>query len=175
MNAQVIALVNQKGGVGKTTSCVNLGIGLAQAGKKVLAIDCDPQSSLSISLGHSKPDTLPVTLSDMVGKVLNDQPIAPGEGILHHAEGVDLMPSDIQLSGMEVSLVKADLRSVAPHGFTLFSAARDIYTDTSGTMVSDLANAEVVDTLAFSLIVNALLVARYGCAVLKITDREGKA
>ena len=70
---------------------------------------------------------------------------------------------------------KADLRNVAPHGFTLFSAARDIYTDSSGTMVSDLANAEVEDTLAFSLIVNALLVARYGCPVLKITDREGKA
>ena len=81
MNAQVIALVNQKGGVGKTTSCVNLGVGLAQAGKKVLVIDCDPQSSLSISLGHSKPDTLPVTLSDVMGKVLNDQPIAPGDTI----------------------------------------------------------------------------------------------
>lgn len=69
----------------------------------------------------------------------------------------------------------ADLRDISPHDFTLFSAARDIYTDSSGTMVSDLANAEVVDTLAFSLIVNALLVARYGCPVLKITDREGKA
>ena len=69
----------------------------------------------------------------------------------------------------------ADLRGIPPHDFTLFSAARDIYTDSSGTMVSDLANAEVVDTLAFSLIVNALLVARYGCPVLKITDREGKA
>ncbi len=97
MNAQVVALVNQKGGVGKSTTCVNLGVGLAQAGKKVLLIDCDPQASLSISLGHSKPDTLPVTLSDMMGKVLNDQPIAPGEGILHHAEGIDLMPSNIQL------------------------------------------------------------------------------
>ena len=64
----------------------------------------------------------------------------------------------------------ADLRGIPPHDFTLFSAARDIYTDSSGTMVSDLANAEVVDTLAFSL-----LVARYGCPVLKITDREGKA
>lgn len=225
MNAQVIALVNQKGGVGKSTSCVNLGVGLAQAGKKVLLVDCDPQSSLSISLGHPQPDNLPITLSDMMGKVLNDQPIIPGEGILHHPEGVDLMPSNIQLSGMEVSLVNAmsretvlrqyldtvrkqythaamylltasedlcrrtetcfckhgiefgcaDLRGIPPHDFTLFSAARDIYTDSSGTMVSDLANAEVVDTLAFSLIVNALLVARYGCPVLKITDREGKA
>ena len=70
---------------------------------------------------------------------------------------------------------RADLRGILPHDFTLFSAARDIYTDSSGIMVSDLANTEVVDALAFSLIVNALLVARYGCSVLKITDREGKA
>lgn len=107
MNAQVIALVNQKGGVTKSTSCVNLGVGLAQAGKKVLLVDCDPQASLTISLGYSQPDTLPITLSDMMGKVLTDQPISPGEGILHHKEGVDLMPSNIQLSGMEVSLVNA--------------------------------------------------------------------
>ena len=107
MNAQVIALVNQKGGVTKTTSCVNLAAGLAQAGKKVLVVDCDPQASLTISLGHPQPDRLPVTLSDMMGKVLNDQPILPGEGILHHPEGIDLMPADIQLSGMEVSLVNA--------------------------------------------------------------------
>ena len=107
MNAQVIAVVNQKGGTGKSTTCANLGVGLAQTGKKVLVVDVDPQASLSISLGHSQPDDLPVTLSDLMGKVLNDQPIAPGEGILHHAEGVDLMPSNIQLSGMEVSLVNA--------------------------------------------------------------------
>ena len=91
----------------KSTSCVNLGDGLAQAGKKVLLVDCDPQASLTISLGHPQPDDLPVTLSDMMGKVLTDQPIAPGEGILHHPEGVDLMPANIQLSGMEVSLVNA--------------------------------------------------------------------
>jgi len=107
MNAQIIAVVNQKGGVGKSTTCANLGIGLAQAGKKVALIDEDPQASLTISLGYRQPDTLPVTLADMMGKVLTDQPIAPGEGILHHAEGVDLMPSDIRLSGMEVSLVNA--------------------------------------------------------------------
>ena len=107
MNAQIIAIANQKGGVGKTTTCANLGIGLAQAGKKVLLIDGDPQGSLTISLGNPQPDQLPVTLSDMMGKVLTDQPIRPGEGILHHPEGVDLMPADIQLSGMEVSLVNA--------------------------------------------------------------------
>ena len=107
MNTQIIAIANQKGGVGKTTTCANLGIGLAQAGKKVLLIDGDPQGSLTISLGNPQPDKLPVTLSDAMGKILMDQPIRPGEGILHHVEGVDLMPADIQLSGMEVSLVNA--------------------------------------------------------------------
>ena len=107
MNAQIIAVVNQKGGVGKSTTCANLGVGLAQAGKKVLVVDGDPQASLSISLGHPQPDELPVTLSSLMGKVLTDQTIAPGEGILHHPEGIDLMPSNIELSGMEVSLVNA--------------------------------------------------------------------
>ena len=107
MTPQIIAVANQKGGVGKTTTCANLGIGLAQAGKKVLLIDGDPQGSLTISLGHPQPDKLPFTLSDAMGRILMDEPLRPGEGILHHSEGVDLMPADIQLSGMEVSLVNA--------------------------------------------------------------------
>ena len=107
MNTQIIAIANQKGGVGKTTTCANLGIGLAQAGKKVLLIDGDPQGSLTISLGHPQPDKLPFTLSDAMGRILMDEPLRPGEGVLHHPEGVDLMPADIQLSGMEVSLVNA--------------------------------------------------------------------
>ena len=107
MKTEIIAIANQKGGVGKTTTCANLGIGLAQAGKKVLLIDGDPQGSLTISLGNPQPDKLPFTLSDAMGRILTDEPIKPGEGILHHPEGVDLMPADIQLSGMEVSLVNA--------------------------------------------------------------------
>jgi chromosome partitioning protein len=104
-NATVIACVNQKGGTGKTTTCENLGAGLVMEGKKVLLVDFDPQASLSISLGYPKPEELPVTITDMMKRVVEEEGIPPGEGILHHEEGMDLMPSSIELSGMEVSLV----------------------------------------------------------------------
>ena len=107
MAASIIAVVNQKGGVGKTTTCANLGIGMAQEGKRVLLTDSDPQASLTISLGHPQPDQLPTTLAQMMSKVMMDTPYNPNEGILHHEEGVDLMPASIELSGMEVSLVNA--------------------------------------------------------------------
>lgn len=103
--ATVIACVNQKGGTGKATTCENLGAGLVMNGKKVLLVDFDPQASLSISLGYPKPEELPVTIADMMKKVVDEKEIKPGEGILHHEEGMDLMPSSIELSGMEVSLV----------------------------------------------------------------------
>ena len=105
--SKITASVNQKGGVGKTTTTANLGIALARAGKKVLLIDADPQGSLTISLGYPQPDQLPFTLSDAMGRIMMDEPLRPGEGILHHSEGVDLLPANIQLSGMEVSLVNA--------------------------------------------------------------------
>lgn len=105
--ATVIAVVNQKGGTGKTTTCENLGVGLALEGKRVLLVDTDPQASLTVSLGNPYPDSLSPTLSDMMGKIIMEKPIDPGEGILHHAEGVDLMPANIELSGLEVSLVNA--------------------------------------------------------------------
>lgn len=105
--ATVMAVVNQKGGTGKTTTCENLGIGLAREGKRVLLIDTDPQGSLTIALGHFRPDDLPVTLTDLMAKVMQDQPLSPKEGILPHEEGVELVPANITLSGLEVSLVNA--------------------------------------------------------------------
>lgn len=105
--ATVIAVVNQKGGTGKTTTCENLGIGLANEGKKVLLVDTDPQGSLTIALGNPRPDDLPVTLTDLMAKIMQDQPPLPKEGILSHEEGVDLVPANITLSGLEVSLVNA--------------------------------------------------------------------
>ena len=106
-NCKVIAVTNQKGGVGKTTTTANLGIGLAQQNKRVLLIDADAQGSLTLSLGYPKPDELPVTLADIMQNVINDAPIPDGCGILHHGEGVDLLPANIELSGMEIRLINA--------------------------------------------------------------------
>lgn len=107
MQPTILSIANQKGGVGKTTTCANLGIGLVQEGKRVLMVDADPQASLTISLGWNQPDALPVTLSTLMGRALMDEPIHAEEAILHHAEGVDVLPASIELSGMEVSLVNA--------------------------------------------------------------------
>lgn len=97
----IIAVANQKGGTGKTTTCVNLGIGLARAGKKVLLVDADAQGSMAVSLGVREPDNLDHTIVNIMEKVINDEDIADNEGIIHHEEGVDFIPANIELAGKE--------------------------------------------------------------------------
>lgn len=102
---KVIVCANQKGGVAKSTTVVNVGIGLARMGKKVLVIDNDPQGSLTEALGYQEPDRLEITLATIMERVLNEEEFDLDEGILHHEEGVDLMPANIELSGVETSLI----------------------------------------------------------------------
>lgn len=104
-NAKTIAICNQKGGVGKTTTAVSLGIGLAREGKKVLLVDADPQGDLTTSLGVNEQDELPYTLATLMSKSISEQPFDTKEAILKHKEGVDFLPSDIDLSGVEMQLV----------------------------------------------------------------------
>lgn len=103
--ARIYAICNQKDGVGKTVTAVSLGIGLAREGKRVLLVDVDAQGSLTASLGYQHPDQMEVTLATVMGQVIQDLPLQPGMGILHHSEGVDLLPANIELSGLEVTLV----------------------------------------------------------------------
>ena len=102
---KVIAIANQKGGVGKTSTTVNLGAGLAQQGYDVLLIDLDSQANLTMALGYQNPDDMEFTISNVLHKAVQEEQIDPVEGIITTAEGIDLMPANVQLSGLEISLI----------------------------------------------------------------------
>ena len=94
----------RKGGVGKTMTTASLGVGLAREGKKTLVIDTDSQFSLTVSLGVKEPDKLPVTLSTVMNNIISETSFEPTAGIIHHSEGVDLLPANNSLAGIELAL-----------------------------------------------------------------------
>jgi len=107
---KVLAIINQKGGVGKTTTCFSLGVGLARKGKRVLLIDGDPQASLTICTGYPNTDNLDITLANVMQNIINEVDMKLDYGILHHTEGVDVLPSNIELATMEIFLVNTMCR-----------------------------------------------------------------
>ena len=123
--AKITAICNQKGGVGKTATTVNLGIGLAQEGKRVLVTDIDSQGSLTASLGYPFPDQMENTLAAILGRIISDEPVSPGEGILHHEEGIDLLPANIELSGLEFTLANTMSRETVLREY--LNSIRDQY------------------------------------------------
>lgn len=151
---KTIALANQKGGVGKTTTAASLGIGLSRQGKKVLLIDADAQGNLTQMLGWPQPDELSPTLSTLMEKIIAEQPIAPGEGILHHPSGVHLVPANIELSALEVTLVNTMSRETVLRQYLSTVADRYDYAlidcmPSLGKLIPPLLDAVDAGTLKF--------------------------
>lgn len=121
---KVIAICNQKGGCAKTTSAVNIGVGLAMNGKKVLLIDSDAQGDLTKSIWRDEesgdtiePDTLDYSLASILSLAVNDEEINLDKGIIHHKEGVDFIPGNVELSGLEITLVSVTFRETILKGY----------------------------------------------------------
>ena len=124
-NCKAIAICNQKGGTGKTTTTVNLGVGLERLGKKVLLVDADPQGDLTTCLGWRDNDSLTTTITDKLSGVIREDHTDPRSGILHHEENVDLLPANIELSAMEMMLVTAMSRETILRSY--LSKVKDNY------------------------------------------------
>ena len=155
-NCRVIAIANQKGGVGKTTTTSNLGIGLARQGKRVLLIDADAQGSLTASLGYREPDKLDITLANVMGNIINEKEMDAAYGILRHEEGVDLMSGNIELSGVEVSLVNVMSRETVLRSYIEEQRSRYDYI--------------LIDCAPVGMVIDAAIIAKSSDAAILVIE-----
>ena len=135
--ATTIAVINQKGGTGKTTTCENLGVGLAMEGKKVLLVDTDPQGSLTISMGWQQPDELPTTLSTLMQKAMNDQPIQPGEGITQHNNMAQFEPALIMRWVFKTAISVWFISNTFDIVMAVFDLTQKVVADSSGIIAGN--------------------------------------